>query len=81
MRMNRRTFLHSAAATAAGLALPAGLAGRAKAATSITMQAAWINDAEFLGYFVAMDEGLYAKEGLELTYLSGGPDVIRRARS
>jgi ABC-type nitrate/sulfonate/bicarbonate transport system substrate-binding protein len=76
MRMNRRTFLHSAAATAAGLALPAGLAGRAKAATSITMQAAWINDAEFLGYFVAMDEGLYAKEGLELTYLSGGPDVI-----
>ena len=40
------------------------------------MQAAWINDAEFCGYFVAIDKGYYADEGLDLTYLSGGPDVI-----
>ena len=40
------------------------------------MQAAWINDAEFMGYFIAIDKGWYAKEGLDLTYLSGGPDVI-----
>jgi ABC-type nitrate/sulfonate/bicarbonate transport system substrate-binding protein len=40
------------------------------------MQAAWINDAEFAGYFVALDNGYYAAEGLDLTYLSGGPDVI-----
>ena len=41
-----------------------------------TFQASWINDAEFTGYFVAIDEGYYAAEGLDLTYLSGGPDVI-----
>jgi ABC-type nitrate/sulfonate/bicarbonate transport system substrate-binding protein len=40
------------------------------------MQAAWINDAEFAGYFLAMDQGYYTAEGLDLTYLPGGPDVI-----
>ncbi len=40
------------------------------------MQAAWINDAEFMGYFIAIDNGYYKDEGLDLTYLSGGPDVI-----
>jgi ABC-type nitrate/sulfonate/bicarbonate transport system substrate-binding protein len=40
------------------------------------MQAAWINDAEFAGYFIGIDNGYYAEEGLDLTYLSGGPDVI-----
>ena len=48
----------------------------ARAATPFAMQAAWINDAEFSGYFLAMDKGYFAEEGLELTYLSGGPDVI-----
>ena len=40
------------------------------------MQAAWINDAEFMGYFIAIDEGWYTDEALDLTYLPGGPDVI-----
>ena len=53
-----------------------GLAIGAGAASAFTMQAAWINDAEFMGYFIAIDKGWYAEEGLELTYLSGGPDVI-----
>lgn len=71
-RLNRRRFLGSAAGAAAASTLPL----RAMAATPLTMQAAWINDAEFAGYFLAMDQGYYTDEGLELTYLSGGPDVI-----
>jgi len=43
------------------------------------VQAAWINDAGFAGCFVAIDQGNYAAEGLELTCLSGGPDVIPEA--
>jgi ABC-type nitrate/sulfonate/bicarbonate transport system substrate-binding protein len=70
--VNRRKFL---ALTAAGSAM--GLGGRsALAETLLSMQAAWINDAEFTGYFVAIDNGFYKSEGLDLTYLSGGPDVI-----
>ena len=47
--------------------------------TKLTMQAAWVNDAEFLGYFVAIEKKLYEKEGIDLTYLSGGPEVIPEA--
>lgn len=72
LTISRRGFLHTAAAAGAALTLP----GRARAATPFTMQAAWINDAEFSGYFLAIDKGYYAEEGLELTYLPGGPDVI-----
>jgi ABC-type nitrate/sulfonate/bicarbonate transport system substrate-binding protein len=72
LRLNRRHFLGTVGAAAAASALPM----RAMAATPMTMQAAWVNDAEFAGYFLAMDQGYYADEGLDLTYLSGGPDVI-----
>ena len=70
--MNRRTFL-TASAAAAGLPL---MPRMARAAMPFAMQAAWINDAEFAGYFLAMDQGYYTAEGLDLTYLPGGPDVI-----
>jgi ABC-type nitrate/sulfonate/bicarbonate transport system substrate-binding protein len=72
VQLNRRTFL-SAGAGAATLPL---LPRAARAATPFTMQAAWINDAEFAGYFIGIDQGYYAEEGLDLTYLPGGPDVI-----
>jgi ABC-type nitrate/sulfonate/bicarbonate transport system substrate-binding protein len=72
LRLNRRRFLGTAAASAVAASMPI----RALAGTTFTMQAAWINDAEFAGYFIGIDNGYYAEEGLDLTYLSGGPDVI-----
>jgi ABC-type nitrate/sulfonate/bicarbonate transport system substrate-binding protein len=73
LSLDRRRFLALAAAgTAAGI-LPAT---RARAATGLAFQASWINDAEFMGYFIALDNGYYAAEGLEVAYASGGPDVI-----
>lgn len=75
MTVTRRRFLASAAAL--GAASP--LAARAQATRPLTLQAAWINDAEFMGYFIAMEKGWYREEGLELKYLPGGPDVIPEA--
>ena len=73
LAIDRRKFLKLGAAASAA----AALGGRAASAASpLTMQAAWINDAEFAGYFVAIDNGYYTAEGLDLTYLPGGPDVI-----
>jgi ABC-type nitrate/sulfonate/bicarbonate transport system substrate-binding protein len=72
--IRRRPFLGALAAGAA-----AGVLGRcpmARAAAAFDFQAAWVNDAEFMGYFIALDQGWYAAEGLDLTYHSGGPDVI-----
>lgn len=73
LSLNRRHFL-SLAAAGASLPLTSRLA--LAQATPFAFQAAWINDAEFAGYFLAIDNGYYAEEGLDLTYLSGGPDVI-----
>lgn len=70
--LSRRSFLSTAAAASALPLMPR----MARAATLFAMQAAWINNAEFAGYFLAMDEGYYMAEGLDLTYLPGGPDVI-----
>lgn len=70
--IDRRRFLSLTGAT---LAAPF-LSRHSFAATPMTMQAAWINDAEFSGYFIAIDEGYYADEGLAVDYLPGGPDVI-----
>lgn len=72
LTLGRRGFLQTAAMAGATLALPR----MARAATPFAMQAAWINDAEFAGYFLGLDKSYYAEEGLELTYLPGGPDVI-----
>lgn len=74
--LSRRRFGKLALAGAAGAAMSPLLTSRALAASPLTMQAAWINDAEFIGYFAAIDAGYYTAEGLDLTYLSGGPDVI-----
>ena len=71
--IDRRKFLTLSAATATAAAFGHRAA---HAATPFTMQAAWINDAEFMGYFIGIDNGYYTAEGLDLTYLSGGPDVI-----
>ena len=70
--LDRRKFLKFGAAAGAALAGSRS----ALAESPLSMQAAWINDAEFTGYFVAIDNGYYKAEGLELTYLPGGPDVI-----
>jgi ABC-type nitrate/sulfonate/bicarbonate transport system substrate-binding protein len=72
LTLDRRRFLGLMGAAAAYPAM-----GRlAHAASPFAFQASWINDAEFAGYFTALDKGYYTDEGLDLAYLSGGPDVI-----
>jgi ABC-type nitrate/sulfonate/bicarbonate transport system substrate-binding protein len=71
--MDRRNFLKLGAGVSA--ATMWGTRG-AYAASPLIMQASWVNDAEFTGYFVAMENGYYKDAGLDLTYLPGGPDVI-----
>lgn len=42
----------------------------------IRLQSPWINDAEFIGYFVAIEKGFYKDEGIDFTYLPGGPEIV-----
>ncbi|MGP9805724.1 ABC transporter substrate-binding protein [Paracoccus sp. NSM] len=57
--------------SAAGLAL---MAGAAKA-DDLTLQLKWVTQAQFAGYYVALDQGFYDEEGLNVTILPGGPDI------
>lgn len=34
----------------------------------------WVPQAQFAGYYMALEEGLYDKRGLNVTFLRGGPD-------
>lgn len=81
-KLSRREFTRLAGRSllAAGVTTTLGGLGMgralAKDLTELTFQASWINDAEFIGYFVAMQQGYYRDQGLKLNYLSGGADVI-----
>lgn len=53
-----------------------GLAGMAaQAADDVTLQLKWVTQAQFAGYYVALDKGFYAEEDLDVTIKPGGPDI------
>src|SRR5579871_5402371 len=57
------------------LAFLAALAMPAAAATKITFVTDWKAQAEHGGFYQALAEGLYAKRGLDVKIIQGGPDV------
>jgi NitT/TauT family transport system substrate-binding protein len=59
--------------TAAGLALAS--VGAAQAADDVKLQLKWVTQAQFAGYYVALDKGFYSEEDLDVTILPGGPDI------
>lgn len=46
----------------------------APALTPVTLQLQWVTQAQFAGYYVALDKGWYEEEGIDLTIIPGGPD-------
>jgi NitT/TauT family transport system substrate-binding protein len=65
--MKRRAFLTTA--------FSAALAPPALAATTIRFVTDWKAQAEHGGFYQALAEGLYARRGLDVKILQGGPDV------
>jgi len=45
------------------------------AATKVKLQLQWVPQAQFAGEIAAKQEGYYAAEGLDVTFLDGGPNV------
>jgi len=52
-----------------------GLAGAAHAADDVTLQLKWVTQAQFAGYYVALENGFYEEEDLNVTIKPGGPDI------
>ena len=57
------------------LAVTATAASVAHAADKLTLQLQWVTQAQFAGYYVALDKGYYKEEGLDVTIKPGGPDI------
>jgi NitT/TauT family transport system substrate-binding protein len=53
----------------------ATLAVPAFAQDKVTLQLKWVTQAQFAGYYVALDQGFYGEENLDVTILPGGPDI------
>lgn len=66
---------------ALALGLTAGMAaGAASAADKVSFGTNWLAQAEHGGYYQAVADGTYAKYGLDVTIVMGGPQAANRAR-
>ena len=65
-----KTFSTVIAATAMGV-----WGSIAQAADDVTLQLKWVTQAQFAGYYVALDKGFYSEEDLNVTIKPGGPDI------
>jgi NitT/TauT family transport system substrate-binding protein len=77
--MKRKTWLALAGCVVAAAAIAAGVGmSRAQAApklTHVTLQLKWVTQAQFAGYYAAVEKGYYKKLGLDVTLKVGGPDI------
>ncbi|MEM9583712.1 MAG: ABC transporter substrate-binding protein [Pseudomonadota bacterium] len=51
------------------------MAGTAFAADDVTLQLKWVTQAQFAGYYVALENGYYSDADLNVTIKPGGPDI------
>ena len=42
----------------------------------VSLQLQWVTQAQFAGYYVALDKGWYREERIDLTIKPGGPDMV-----
>ena len=56
-------------------ALALGMAPAAWAADDVTLQLKWVTQAQFAGYYAALENGFYTEENLNVTIKPGGPDI------
>jgi NitT/TauT family transport system substrate-binding protein len=59
------------AASAATLAMATAV----QAADAVTLQLKWVTQAQFAGYYVALEKGFYEEADLDVTVKPGGPDI------
>ncbi len=57
-----------------GLFALGAMAGAAQA-DDFTLQLKWVTQAQFGGYYAALEQGFYEEEGLNVTIRPGGPDI------
>ena len=44
--------------------------------TKVKLQLQWFTQAQFAGYYAAVDQGCYAEQGLDVSIIEGGTDIV-----
>ena len=80
MRRSARTLAIGAAltllATACGGSDDEGGDAAGGGPTKVKLQLQWVTQAQFAGYFAAVDQGFFRDEGLDVEILEGGVDIV-----
>jgi NitT/TauT family transport system substrate-binding protein len=50
--------------------------GTAAEPKPVKLQLQWVAQAQFAGYYAAVDQGYYSDEGLDVQIVEGGPDIV-----
>jgi NitT/TauT family transport system substrate-binding protein len=74
MSMKKRLLALGALAALVATACGPGAASQAPL-THVKLQLQWVTQAQFAGYYAAVDQGYYKDAGLEVEILIGGPQV------
>ncbi len=48
----------------------------AEALKPVKLQLQWVTQAQFAGYYAALEQGYYKDEGLDVEIVEGGPDIV-----
>lgn len=60
--------------------IAAGCGGTEAETTPVRLQLQWVTQAQFAGYFAAVEQGFYGEEGLDVTILEGAVDIVPQAQ-
>ena len=78
MNASRRTLLKTLATTSISLTLGGGSllrAAHAQTLSPITVALSWLPNVEYAGLWIASERGYFRNEGLEMHFLTGGPNA------
>ena len=70
------TVTTKAATTGTTAAATTGTTAAGGAMTKVKLQLQWFFQAQFAGYLAAVDQGFYKAEGLDVSILEGGVDIV-----
>ncbi|RFA08666.1 ABC transporter substrate-binding protein [Subtercola boreus] len=86
MKHSRRITLGAAAIAASAALILSGCSSSSStgdtatssggALTPVKLQLQWFTQAQFAGYYAALDQGYFADEGLDVTIVEGGTDIV-----
>jgi NitT/TauT family transport system substrate-binding protein len=74
--MKRKSLFAALAAFALVGVVLASQATASRKADKVTLQLKWVTQAQFAGYYAALEKGYYTAAGLDVTLKQGGPDII-----